>query len=180
MPQIAKKLTEHIEAKVGDITQEKVCAVVNAANSSLLGGGGVDGAIHRAGGGGVLEACRAIRQSRYPDGLPTGEAVVTTAGNMPADYVVHTVGPIYSSCGGSCQELLRNCYVNSLKEAAIVGCKSIAFPAISTGVYGYPKREAAETAFNAVQEALQTYDIDVTFIFHSESDYNAFIAAVEP
>ena len=166
--------------KVGDITQEKVCAVVNAANRSLLGGGGVDGAIHRAGGSSVLHACQVIRQSDYPDGLPTGEAVMTTAGNMPASYVIHTVGPIYSSCGGACQELLHNCYVNSLKEAATVGCESIAFPAISTGVYGYPKREAAQVAFNAVQEALQTYDIDVIFIFHSESDYKAFLAAVEP
>ncbi len=177
---LSQQLTDRIVAKVGDITLEHTCAIVNAANSSLLGGGGVDGAIHRAGGGAVLEACRAIRQSRYPAGLPTGEAVATTGGNMPAKYVVHTVGPVFSACGGACHELLHNCYVNSLKEAATVGCKSIAFPAISTGIYGYPKREAAQVAFNAVKEALQTYDVDVTFIFHSESDYNAFLAAVEP
>ena len=176
----SKVLADKITAKVGDITREHACAIVNAANRSLLGGGGVDGAIHRAGGAAVLKACQAIRESEYPEGLPTGEAVMTTAGNMPASYVIHTVGPIYSSCGGACQELLHNCYVNSLKEAATVGCESIAFPAISTGVYGYPKREAAQVAFNAVQEALQTYDIDVIFIFHSESDYKTFLAAVEP
>lgn len=166
--------------KVGDITQEKVCAVVNAANRSLLGGGGVDGAIHRAGGSAVLHACQAIRQSDYPDGLPTGEAVMTTAGNLSASYVIHTVGPIFGQCGERCSELLAACYRNSIHEALKAGCESIAFPAISTGVYGYPKREAAQVAFSAVQEALQTYDINVIFIFHSESDYKAFLAAVEP
>ena len=105
---------------------------------------------------------------------------MTTAGNMPASYVIHTVGPIFGQCSERCSELLAACYRNSIHEAQKVGCESIAFPAISTGVYGYPKREAAQVAFNAVQEALQTYDIDVIFIFHSESDYKAFLAAVEP
>jgi O-acetyl-ADP-ribose deacetylase (regulator of RNase III) len=152
---LSLQLTEKIDAKVGDITQEAVCAIVNAANSSLLGGGGVDGAIHRAGGSMILNACRELRSSRYPDGLPTGEAVATTAGELPADYVIHTVGPIYASCAQACSELLKNCYVNTLKEAIKVGCKSIAFPAISTGIYGYPKREAAVIAFTSVNEMLK-------------------------
>lgn len=176
----SKQLTDNIMVKVGDITQEDVCAVVNAANSSLLGGGGVDGAIHRAGGGEVSKACQAIRKDEYPEGLPTGEAVVTTAGNLPANHVIHTVGPIYGRCGERCSELLAACYRNSIHEALKAGCESIAFPAISTGVYGYPKREAAQVAFDAVREALQSCDINVIFIFHSESDYNAFLTAVEP
>jgi O-acetyl-ADP-ribose deacetylase (regulator of RNase III) len=176
---LSKQLTDNIMVKVGDITQEDVCAVVNAANSSLLGGGGVDGAIHRAGGAAVLKACQAIRKSEYPEGLPTGEAVVTTAGELPANHVIHTVGPIYGQCGGRCSELLAACYRNSIHEALKAGCDSIAFPAISTGVYGYPKREAAQVAFNAVQDALQSCDINVVFIFHSESDYNTFLTAVQ-
>ena len=137
-----QQLSPRIYAKVSDITQEEVCAIVNAANSSLLGGG-VDGAIHRAGGPAILEACRKIRAEELPEGLPTGEAVATTAGDMPSDYVIHTVGPIYGSCGGQCAQLLTACYKNSIEKAAELGCKTIAFPAISTGVYGYPKAEAA-------------------------------------
>ena len=97
---------DKIIIKTGDITKEKVCAIVNAANSSLMGGGGVDGAIHRAGGTQILEACRKIRKEQYPDGLPTGEAVATTAGNLPAKYVIHTVGPVYNQCGNNCTLLL--------------------------------------------------------------------------
>ena len=164
---------------MGDITTEEVCAVVNAANRSLMGGGGVDGAIHRAGGGAILEACEAIRNTEYPDGLPTGKAVATTAGRMPARYVIHTVGPIYGSCGANCAELLGNCYRNSIKEAAELGCESIAFPAISTGIYGYPKEEAAKVAFNAVREALKTYEIDVRFVFHSANNYEVFLQSIK-
>jgi O-acetyl-ADP-ribose deacetylase (regulator of RNase III) len=172
-------LAPNITVKVGDITEENVCAIVNAANHSLLGGGGVDGAIHRAGGGAILEACREIRDSDYPGGLPTGKAVATTAGNMPARYVIHTVGPIYGSCGVQCAKLLANCYRNSIEKAAEIGCGSIAFPAISTGIYGYPKTEAAKVAFNTVQEALKSNNIDVIFIFHSENNYKIFLQSIK-
>ena len=138
-------------AKRGDLTREAVDAIVNAANASLLGGGGVDGAIHRAGGAEILEACRAIRESSYPQGLPTGEAVITTAGRMPARHVIHTVGPIYGEHGGKEAELLAACYVNAIGLAAGHGLESVAFPAISTGVYGYPKEEATEVALTAVE-----------------------------
>ena len=165
--------------KVADITKENVCTIVNAANSSLMGGGGVDGAIHRAGGFKILEACRAIRKNKYPNGLPTGEAVATTAGDMDAKYVIHTVGPIYSQCGTQCKELLESCYINSLKTAQELGCKSIAFPAISTGIYGYPKEEAATIAYNAVKTFLEApYEIEVRFIFHTHDDEEGFQQAI--
>ncbi|MBT8348347.1 MAG: macro domain-containing protein, partial [Sulfurovum sp.] len=128
---------ERIRTKTGDITQENVCAIVNAANSSLLGGGGVDGAIHRAGGTEILEACKKVRKEQYPDGLPTGEAVATNAGNLQANYVIHTVGPIYHQCGENCAELLASCYKNALNVAVELGCNEVTFPAISTGIYGY-------------------------------------------
>ena len=173
------QLSPRIHAKVADITRELVCAIVNAANSSLMGGGGVDGAIHRAGGPAILEACQQIRSSEYPDGLPTGEAVITTAGNLPSQYVVHTVGPVYGSCGSDCSELLASCYKNSIIRAVEAGCKSIAFPAISTGIYGYPKAEAAVIALKTVKAVLLRYDIEVLFIFHSEANYTSFIEAVK-
>src|SRR5256714_7104560 len=131
---------------VGDITKQDADAIVNAANSSLLGGGGVDGAIHRAGGPEILEECREIRRTRFPEGLPTGEAVITTAGKLSALYVIHTVGPIYGEHGGKEAELLTNCYHNSLTLAVEKNLASIAFPAISTGVYGYPRDQAAEVS----------------------------------
>ena len=171
MTQIAPR----IFATVGDITQEAVCAVVNAANSSLLGGGGVDGAIHRAGGPAILEACRELRATRYPEGLPTGEAVATTAGDMPAQYVIHTVGPVYGSCGDRCAELLAACYRNSIEEAAALGCETIAFPAISTGIYGYPKEEAALVSLKTVKATLLRQRIEVRFVFHSERDRDIFL-----
>src|SRR4030095_13731153 len=123
---------------VGDITHQKVDAIVNAANSSLLGGGGVDGAIHRAGGPAILAACRELRRAVYKDGLPTGVAVITTAGNLPARHVIHTVGPVYGQHGGRESELLAACYEKSLKLADNYSLASIAFPAISTGVFRYP------------------------------------------
>ncbi len=161
-----------------DITQLTVDAIVNAANTSLLGGGGVDGAIHRAGGGAILEACRSVRNSRYPDGLPTGEAVATTAGDLPAAYVIHTVGPIYGSCGDQCARLLENCYRNSIIEAVKLGCGSIAFPAISTGIYGYPKHEAAAIAYKTVEAVLKEHDLEVVFVFHSTENYEIFLNAI--
>jgi O-acetyl-ADP-ribose deacetylase (regulator of RNase III) len=173
------QLTEHIQAKIGDITKECCDAIVNAANSSLLGGGGVDGAIHKAGGAKVLEACKALRVLSYPNGLPVGEAIATTAGSMCAHYVIHTVGPVYAECHEKCEALLSACYANALKEAIQLNCKSIAFPAISTGIYGYPKAEAAKIAFQSVQTFTQHNKIDVTFILHSKADFDTFISTVK-
>ena len=133
----------------GDITKVKADAIVNAANSSLLGGGGVDGAIHRAGGPAILEECRAIRAKQ--GGCPTGEAVITTAGKLPAKYVIHTVGPVWFNGNKGEHELLANCYRNSLQLAVANGVKSIAFPNISTGIYHFPKPEASEIAIETVQ-----------------------------
>src|SRR5213080_298358 len=139
-------LDGRVTVVVGDITKQDVEAIVNAANSSLLGGGGVDGAIHRAGGPQILEECREIRRTRFPEGLPTGEAVITTAGKLSALYVIHTVGPIYGEHRGKEAELLANCYHNSLTLAVEKNLTSIAFPAISTGVYSYPPEKAADVA----------------------------------
>lgn len=139
----------NIELLKGDITQINTDAVVNAANSSLLGGGGVDGAIHRAGGQQILEECKEIRNRQGK--CKTGEAVVTTAGNLPAKYVIHTVGPIWNNNEEECSELLANCYKNSLKLAESLGVKTISFPNISTGVYGFPKQLAAKIAVAEVQ-----------------------------
>src|SRR5436305_2230649 len=139
-------LDGRVRVVVGDITTQDVGAIVNAANSSLLGGGGVDGAIHRAGGPAILEECREIRRTRFPEGLPTGEAVITSGGKLPALYVIHTVGPIYGEHRGREADLLANCYHNSLTLAVEKNLTSIAFPAISTGVYGYQLEEEAEVA----------------------------------
>lgn len=171
---------DQIRIKVGDITKENVCAIVNAANSSLLGGGGVDGAIHRAGGNEILEACRKIRKERYPDGLPTGEAVATNAGKLKAKYVIHTVGPIYQNCGDHCSDLLASCYRNALQLADDLACKEIVFPAISTGIYGYPKEKAACIAYNTVKDFLAVKkDVKATFIFHNNEDKELFIQTLE-
>ena len=148
------RVHDRLIAKRGDLTREDADAIVNAANSSLLGGGGVDGAIHRAGGPAILEACREIRATRHPAGLPTGETVITTGGKLPAKHVIHTVGPIYGRHDGQEPKLLAACYENSIALAAEHRLATIAFPAISTGVYGYPKDEAAAVALAAVQRAL--------------------------
>lgn len=161
----------------GDITAQEVDAIVNAANSSLMGGGGVDGAIHTRGGSQILEECREIRRADYPDGLPTGEAVITTAGNLPARYVIHTVGPVYGRHDGQESYLLEACYKNSLRLAARHNLQSIAFPAISTGVYGYPREEAAEVAARAIEEFLSGTDSikEVRLVFFSPGDMNLFL-----
>ena len=129
-------------------------AIVNAANSSLLGGAGVDGAIHAAGGPAILAACKELRRTRYPNGLPTGEAVITTAGNLPARYVIHTVGPIWGTAGGHESELLAACYYNSLALAGEHELESVAFPSISTGAFGYPREEAARVVSQALSAFL--------------------------
>jgi O-acetyl-ADP-ribose deacetylase (regulator of RNase III) len=171
---------DNIYIKTGDITKEEVCAIVNAANSSLMGGGGVDGAIHRAGGVEILEACKKVRQEQYPDGLPTGECVATTAGDLPSKYVIHTVGPIYNQCGETCEILLASCYTNALKIADELGCKEIVFPAISTGIYGYPKEKAAKVAYESVKKFLDDKnDMKVIFIFHNFADEELFKRIVE-
>ena len=162
---------------VGDITRQNVDAIVNAANSSLLGGGGVDGAIHRAGGQIILKACREIRRTKYPDGLPTGEAVITPAGDLPARFVIHTVGPIYGQAGRREAELLAACYENSLKLAETHSLQSIAFPAISTGVFGYPQDEAAKVSSLAIAEFLVTNKTldEVRLVFFKASDADVFL-----
>ena len=141
-----------IELVRGDLTKERVDAIVNAANSSLLGGGGVDGAIHRAGGPAILEACRAIRARRGP--LPTGQAVSTVAGELPAKYVIHTVGPVWQGGARGEADLLASAYRSSFTVAEELGVTSLAFPSISTGAYGYPVELAAPVAIAAVREAL--------------------------
>jgi O-acetyl-ADP-ribose deacetylase (regulator of RNase III) len=141
-----------IELVTGDITAQRVDAIVNAANSSLMGGGGVDGAIHRRGGPEVLKECQALRATRYRTGLPTGEAVATTAGRLPARWVVHTVGPVWSESTDR-TPLLRACYTNSLRVAAEIGAKSVAFPLISSGVYRWPKRDAVVQALDTIRTA---------------------------
>jgi O-acetyl-ADP-ribose deacetylase (regulator of RNase III) len=163
--------------KVGDITKENVDAVVNAANSTLLGGGGVDGAIHRAGGPEILKECKEIRRVQHPDGLPTGQAVITTAGRMPAKHVIHTVGPVYGRGGQDKAELLSACYYNSLTLAADKGLKTIAFPAISTGIYGYPLHEAAQVSSQAIQRFLRSNALlhEVRLVFFSPTDADTFL-----
>jgi O-acetyl-ADP-ribose deacetylase (regulator of RNase III) len=170
-------LVGRVVVKVGDITKEDVDAVVNAANGSLMGGGGVDGAIHRAGGPEILKECKEIRRVQFPDGLPTGQAVITTAGMMTAKYVIHTVGPVYERGGKDKAELLAACYRNSMKLAAEKGLKTMAFPAISTGVYGYPLEEAAKVSSAAIENFLGTDKSvqEVRLVFFSPNDADIFL-----
>jgi O-acetyl-ADP-ribose deacetylase len=156
----------------GDITEQAVDAVVNAANSKLLGGGGVDGAIHRRGGPAILEECRRIRAERFPDGLPPGQAVATTAGDLPARWVIHTVGPVYAKSEDR-SGLLASCHIESLRVAGELGARTVAFPAISTGVYGYPVEEAAAVAVEAVRTADTDVD-EVRFVLFDREAYQAF------
>lgn len=170
-------LDGRVRVVVGDITRQDTEAIVNAANSSLLGGGGVDGAIHHAGGPEILEECREIRRTRFPEGLPTGEAVITTGGKLPALYVIHTVGPIFGEHGGKEAELLGNCYHNSLTLAVEKNLTSVAFPAISTGVFGYPQSEAAEVSSKTIENFLATDRQlqEVRLVFFQERDAEVFL-----
>lgn len=153
----------------GDITKVKVDAIVNAANTTLLGGGGVDGAIHQSAGPKLLEECRTL------GGCGTGEAKITKGYNLPAKYVIHTVGPVWRGGIYGEDQLLRNCYINSLKLAEQNHLKSIAFPAIATGTYGYPKEEAAKIAINTVIEYLKHSNLNkIIFVLHSKEDYQIY------
>ena len=161
----------------GDITLQETEAIVNAANTTLLGGGGVDGAIHRAGGSKILEECREIltKQER----CPTGEAVLTTGGNMATEYVIHTVGPVWSGGNSNEDQLLRNAYYNSLDVAKENGIKSISFPSISTGVYRFPKERAVKIALGTVREFVQEYSFaEVRFVLFSENDLQIYEKAL--
>jgi O-acetyl-ADP-ribose deacetylase len=170
-------LSGRVVVVVADITKQAVSAIVNAANSSLMGGGGVDGAIHRAGGPQILAECQRIRRTTYPQGLPAGEAVLTTAGLLPADYVIHTVGPVYGRNGGRDAELLTACYENSLALALQHSMSTIAFPAISTGVFGYPKDEAAAVSSTAIRRLLAADTVleQVRLVFFDSGDAAAFL-----
>ncbi|MGC2237291.1 MAG: O-acetyl-ADP-ribose deacetylase [Pyrinomonadaceae bacterium] len=169
-------LDGRVIVKVGDITKEEADAIVNAANSTLLGGGGVDGAIHRAGGRQILAECEEIRRSQYPNGLPTGEVVITTGGNLPARFVIHTVGPIFGRDKSIEAEQLANCYTNSLALAAENDLRTIAFPSISTGAFGYPKDEAAKISSRAIKDFLgkDSRLKEVRLVFFSEIDAQNF------
>jgi O-acetyl-ADP-ribose deacetylase (regulator of RNase III) len=161
----------------GDITLQEVDAIVNAANPSLMGGGGVDGAIHRRGGPAILEECRQVRaQPRYRDGLPTGHAVATTGGALPARWVIHTVGPVYGR-DDRAAELLASCHLESLAVADALDVQTIAFPAISTGVYGYPLDEAAPIAVETVRGASTDVEL-IRFILFGDDAYTAFEVAL--
>ena len=161
-----------IELVLGDITEQQVDAIVNAANSSLLGGGGVDGAIHRRGGPAILEECRALRAGRLAGGLPTGEAVATTAGNLDARWVIHTVGPVYAKSEDR-SHLLESAYRESVRVADGLGAKTMAFPAISAGVYGWPVDDAARIAVSTVKTTPTSVD-EVRFVLFSRPVYDEF------
>lgn len=162
---------------VGDITEQDADAIVNAANRTLLGGGGVDGAIHGRGGAAILEQCREIRKHRYPDGLPPGKAVITSGGNLKAEFVIHTVGPIYGNNRGRDDRLLADCYENCLKLAAEKNFRSIAFPSISTGAFYFPKPKAAKISSTAIKDFLAENDSveEIRLVFFSESDAKVFL-----
>jgi len=174
-------MAEHvtsIEVVEGDITTERVDAVVNAANSSLRGGGGVDGAIHRAGGPRLLEECREVRRTAYPDGVPVGEAVATGAGDLPASWVIHAVGP-NRHAGQTDPALLASCFETSLREAVNVGARSVAFPAISSGIFGWDADEVARIAVATVRGSSYLRELDlVRFVLFSPATHQAFIAAL--
>ncbi|MFF8593624.1 O-acetyl-ADP-ribose deacetylase [Streptomyces sp. NPDC015220] len=167
-------MTTAITLVQGDITRQRVDAIVNAANSSLLGGSGVDGAIHRRGGPAILRECRALRASRYGRGLPTGRAVATTAGELDARWVIHTVGPVWSADEDR-SELLASCHRESLRIADELGARTVAFPAISTGVYRWPLQDAARIAVTAVRESGTRVE-EVRFVLFDERAYAAFAA----
>lgn len=169
-------MTTVITLVQGDITRQRADAIVNAANSSLLGGGGVDGAIHRRGGPAILQECRALRASRYGTGLPTGQAVATTAGELDALWVIHTVGPVHSRTEDR-SHLLASCYRASLGVADELGARTVAFPAISTGVYRWPMDDAARIAVETVRETGTSVE-EVRFVLFDDRAYEAFAARV--
>lgn len=160
----------------GDITNMETDAIVNAANSSLMGGGGVDGAIHRKGGPKILEECKRIRANEWPNGLPTGNAVITSGGNLKARYVIHTVGPIWHGGNHGEPKLLAEAYKNSLELAISEGLKTVAFPSISTGAYGYPITEASRIAIKTVKDFLEKVDKleRVVFVLFSTHDLEIY------
>ncbi|WP_171109396.1 MULTISPECIES: O-acetyl-ADP-ribose deacetylase [Streptomyces] len=160
----------------GDITEQSADAIVNAANSSLLGGGGVDGAIHRRGGPAILEDCRKLRASTYGKGLPTGQAVATTAGELDARWVIHTVGPVHSQQEDRSAQL-ASCYRESLRVADELGARTVAFPAVSAGIYGWPMDDAARIAVETVR-ATRTSVEEVKFVLFDQRAYEAFAAQV--
>jgi len=164
-----------VEVTQGDITKEDVDAIVNAANKTLLGGGGVDGAIHRAGGPGILEECRKL------NGCDTGDAKITKGGNLPARHVIHTVGPVYRDGMHGESELLASCHHRSLEVAVENKLKSVSFPAISCGVYGYPVNEASVVATNAVRQFIEDHDqVDlVRFVLFTRDVFDAYVNALE-
>jgi O-acetyl-ADP-ribose deacetylase (regulator of RNase III) len=165
----------------GDITEIATDAIVNAANHSLMGGGGVDGAIHRKGGPKILEECKKIREIIYPEGLPTGKAVITTGGSLKAQKVIHTVGPVWRGGANGEVGLLTDAYLNSLGLAVASGLHSVAFPSISTGAYGYPVTKSCKVALNAVKKFIETRDKldEVVFVLFSDSDLAIYKRAAE-
>ncbi|WNE97943.1 O-acetyl-ADP-ribose deacetylase [Streptomyces luomodiensis] len=166
----------NITLALGDITEQTVDAVVNAANSSLLGGGGVDGAIHRRGGPDILDECRDLRASRYGKGLPAGQAVATTAGRLPARWVIHTVGPVFADSEDR-SATLASCYRESLRVADELGARTVAFPAVSTGVYRWPLDDAARIALTTVRETDTSVD-EARFVLFDQRAYDAFETAL--
>ncbi len=173
-------LEGRLTVETGDITTVETEAVVNAANSSLLGGDGVDGAIHSRGGPEILAECEELRTHQYPDGLPAGKAVITTAGALPSQYVIHTVGPVWHGGSQRDDRTLADAYANSLHVASENGIKSIAFPAIATGVYGFPKQQAAVIAYRTIKNFLEQHHLprSVRLIFFSEHDTRTFVEAL--
>ncbi|MEU3846851.1 O-acetyl-ADP-ribose deacetylase [Micrococcus terreus] len=170
-----------LSIRPGDITQTEADAVVNAANSTLLGGGGVDGAIHRRGGKEILAECRRLRETQLPDGLPAGQAIPTTAGNLPARWVIHTVGPVWAKTIDK-SETLASCYRESLRVAKELGARTVAFPAISAGIYGWPMDDAARIALQTCREtASEVGDVvqEVIFVPRGETAEAAFWTALE-
>lgn len=173
----ASFLDGRVVVLTGDITAQVVDAVVNAANSTLFGGGGVDGAIHEAGGPQILSECERIRKSEYPKGLPTGQAVITNGGLLPAKFVIHTVGPIYGQDTEAESELLASCYRNSILLASQHQLSSIAFPSISTGAFGYPLEKAAAISSKALKESLTQNEVvrQVRLVFFQPGDLRVFL-----
>lgn len=175
-----KLLAGRLIIVTGDITELDTDCIVNAANSSLMGGGGVDGAIHRKAGQTLLEECKSIRNTQYPNGLPTGQAVITGAGKLKAKFIIHTVGPIWHETKNNLDDLLSQCYTNSLNLATTKGIKTIAFPAISTGVYGYPKEKAAKVVYQTVKKYLATQKLPekIYLVFYTANDSRIFLDTI--